>query len=44
MEKEHTEAERAERCAVCMCEEKNVEGFCEDNCQGRREELIEIMV
>lgn len=34
---EFTEEERVERCAACMCEEKDVEGFCENQCQGRRE-------
>ncbi|KKN51784.1 hypothetical protein LCGC14_0619610 [marine sediment metagenome] len=34
---EHTEEEKRERCAVCICEEKEIEGFCENDCQGRRE-------
>lgn len=42
-QKEHTEEERVEkgakglRCRVCICEEKEMEGFCENKCQGRRE-------
>ncbi len=34
---EHTEEDRKERCRVCICTEKDIEGFCEEKCQGRRE-------
>ena len=27
---------REERCRACICEERFIDGFCENRCQGRR--------
>lgn len=35
--KEHTEEDRINRCKVCICDDRFVDGFCENKCQGRRE-------
>lgn len=32
---EHTEKERPEKCEACLCEERFIDGFCENRCQGK---------